>query len=118
MIFYCTNCWEEIKEVDKICPNCGIEISKLEDESFIQKLIRALEHPEPETPIRAAYVIANRKAKESLPYLMNKIKSEKDPFILKAFIEAVLKIDPRLKSEIRNILGETVPITLKKLMKN
>jgi len=62
MIYYCNNCWKEIKVNDKTCPFCSSNQNNLEQESFLQKLIRALNHPESGTPIRAANILGKLNA--------------------------------------------------------
>lgn len=116
MIYYCNNCWKEIKANDKTCPFCGSNQNNLEQESFLQKLIRALNHPEPGTPIRAANILGKLNAKEALPALLNRLEKEKDPFIVEAVIDAIIKIEPDKKSEVKKIIGENVPITIKKFL--
>jgi HEAT repeat protein len=118
MIFYCTNCWKEIKPDDKICPNCGADQTELENESFVKKLIKALNHPEPETPIRAANILAQLKVKKAVPFLIAKLKNEKDPFIIEAVVKALLEIDEdQTKSAILSRLAglKNPPVTIKKI---
>lgn len=118
MVNYCSNCWKEITKEITICPNCGADQNKLEKEIYIDKLIRALDHPEPETPIRAANVLAQLNLKKAVPFLIKKLKREKDPFIIKAIVDALVKIDlSGTKSEIIKILSQNTPVTVKNLLK-
>ena len=115
MIFYCTNCWNEIQKDTQICPNCGANQKALGKESFTDKLINALNHPEPSTPIRAANILGNLKSKEAIPFLINKLEKEKDPFIIKALVDALLKIDAsNTKKLILKLLAENPPVTVKR----
>ncbi len=118
MVYYCTNCWKEIFVSDKICPHCGFDQSKLENESYIQKLIRALNHPEPATPVRAANILSKMSAKEAIPDLLNKLKTERDPFIIEAVVKALLQLEPGSKIQIEKILGSDPPNRIKKLLES
>ncbi len=92
MTFFCTNCWKEIDRSTDVCPHCGKKQSELGQEPFVKKLIRALKHPEPSTPVRAAEILGELKAEEALPYLIELTKHSKDPFIVKAAISSIKKI--------------------------
>ena len=116
MIYYCTNCWNEIDKGVIICHYCAADQTELEQEKFSEKLIRALNHPEPETPIRAAEIIARLKVKEAIPVLISKLQYEKDPFIIEAVVKALLKLDPTRINEIKNIIGTNPPVTVKKIL--
>jgi HEAT repeat protein len=117
MIFYCTNCWKEINKDILTCPYCGADQNELMNATFNDKLIKALNHPEPQTQIRAANILAHLKMKESVPHLLNKLENEKDPYIIKAIVLALIKIDlRRAKSSILKILGVNPPITVKHLI--
>ncbi|MCX8010365.1 MAG: HEAT repeat domain-containing protein, partial [Ignavibacteria bacterium] len=93
MIFYCTNCWNEISETTTICPFCSYDQRQLERETFVNKLIKALNNPEPQTPIRAAKILGELKCQESIPFLFEKLTKESDPFIIESFVKALLQID-------------------------
>lgn len=93
MIFYCMNCWAEIAENCEKCPECGVDQRELLKEDFDAKLIRALNHPEPETVLRAIEIIGNRKLNEALPYLKKIIIENSDPFRTALSLETVSKLD-------------------------
>jgi HEAT repeat protein len=90
--YYCTNCWKEIKKEQAVCPHCHAEQEQLGRETFVQKLIRALHHPEPETPIRAAYVLGELKATDAVQQLTDVLRSSPYPYIAAACAEALGKI--------------------------
>lgn len=113
MTFFCTNCWEEIDRDILICPHCGANQEELDNESYVRKLIRSLSHPEPSTPVRVASIIASLNAKEAIQPMLEKLKKEKDPFIISALVEALLILDVTLKHEIVEIIGKNPPIILK-----
>jgi HEAT repeat protein len=87
--YYCTNCWKELEKEQSICPLCRAEQERLGAETFAQKLIRALRHPESETPIRAAYVLGRLRVREAVPELIHLVHESPDPYIAAACAEAL-----------------------------
>ncbi|MFA3783438.1 zinc-ribbon domain-containing protein [Melioribacteraceae bacterium 4301-Me] len=118
MVFYCTNCWKEIDENTQICPYCGADQVELDNEDFVTKLIRSLNHPEPTTPILVANILADIKAVEAVPALLTKLKVEKDPFIIEALVKALLTLNPQTKNEIKKLIEPNIPITIKDIFDN
>lgn len=53
MVFYCPDCWAEVRAESEHCPACGRSLAA-SDVDFVDKLISALHHPE---PTRAALAI-------------------------------------------------------------
>lgn len=115
MIYYCPNCWKEIGKEILICPNCGADQQEIEKESYVKKLIRSLNHPEPSTPVRVAGILAQLKAKDAVQPMLEKLKTEKDPFIIFALVDALLNIDMNLTQEVLEILGSNPPCIIKNL---
>jgi HEAT repeat protein len=87
--YFCRNCWNEIDEEQTLCPQCGADQRELNAETFIAKLIRALKHPEPETPSRAADILGKLKAREAIPALWDVVEQSEDMFIVASAIEAL-----------------------------
>ena len=55
MTVYCVRCWRDLPFGSRICPACGADVEAVSRErTYVEKLIAALDHPEPETPVRAA----------------------------------------------------------------
>jgi len=44
------------------------------------------------------------------------LQYEKDPFIIEAVVNALLKLDPKKINEIKNIIGANPPVTVKKIL--
>ena len=86
---FCTECWKEIGTGIAQCSFCGTDQNKLSQEPFVLKLIRALHSPEPETPIRAAYVRGQLQASEAVPSLVEIVERDSDPFIKASAIRAL-----------------------------
>jgi hypothetical protein len=79
--YYCTICWAEIDPTERVCPHCGADQELLGQESFTNKLIRALHHPEPETRIRAAFILGKIGASEAIPELRMLLTPTGDPYL-------------------------------------
>jgi HEAT repeat protein len=92
-MFYCPNCWTEVAERATICPHCLADISKRISESdYTDKLISALRHKEPMTPVRAAWVLGERREQRAVPALTKIVKKAKDAFLVESAVEALGKI--------------------------
>ena len=86
---FCSECWKEIEVAAGLCPYCGADQNELGLEPFVRKLIRALHSPEPETPIRAAYVLGQLQASEAVPSLVEIVEGDSDSFIKASAIRAL-----------------------------
>jgi HEAT repeat protein len=91
MIYFCPSCWNEIKNED-VCPECGVDLKELAQEGYEEKLIRALRHPEPTTPARAATLLGEIGSKDAVGPLMELMDSSPDPYIQEAAAIALGRI--------------------------
>ena len=66
-----------------------------EQEDYATKLIAALDHPEPETPVRAAWILGELREARAVSSLMGLVERSSDPYILAAAVEALGKIGDR-----------------------
>ncbi len=114
MKFYCTACWQEMQEASVSCPHCGVSQDQLGKEPFVHKLIRALHHPEPETPVRAAYVLGELRAVEAVPELERVLGQSTDPFLRTAAIRALGKIGGITFSELAGAMSNFAPSILER----
>jgi HEAT repeat protein len=111
VVFYCTNCWIEISPHVEKCPKCGAVQSDLNNEAFDKKLLRALNHPEPETVIRAATILGERRVGEAIPVLESFVTRGTDPFIRTAAIVALGKFnDPNARKFLHDISTKSMTI--------
>jgi HEAT repeat protein len=93
MTFFCTRCWGEIPEAAVRCPHCGDDIAARQSGSdFVDKLLAALHHPEPTTPIRAAWILGRRREPRAVPALAGLAAASPDPFIAEAAVAALGQI--------------------------
>jgi len=97
MTFYCTNCWAEVRESATICPRCGDDIATRQARAdYVDKLIAALHHPIPETAVRAACILGERRERKAVPALMQTVCESENLFLVDAAVEALGKIgDPQ-----------------------
>lgn len=70
MTFYCPECWKEINAVEETCPFCNADILKYEGMDYEKKLINALRHTEPETVLRAVYIVGRLKSEKAVKPLI------------------------------------------------
>jgi HEAT repeat protein len=62
---------------------------------YVEKLIAALDHPEPTTPVRAAWILGTRKERSAVPRLIRLVRESVDPYLVEAAVEALAGIgDP------------------------
>lgn len=91
MTYFCPACWKEITKAD-VCPYCNADLREFSDETFDQKLIRALHHREPSTPVRAATILGERRCKAAVEPLIQVAVSSADPYIKEAAVVALGRI--------------------------
>jgi HEAT repeat protein len=95
MTFFCPQCWQEIPAGAEICPHCRARLSEEDAKPFVVKLRSALHHPEPETAIRAAWILGERQEASAVRDLIHVVETSQDSFLVEAASEALGKIgDP------------------------
>jgi HEAT repeat protein len=91
--FYCPNCWREVSESATICAHCHTNISeRVSQADYIDKLIAALRHKEPMTPVRAAWILGERREQKAVSALTKIVRKAKDAFLVESAVEALGKI--------------------------
>lgn len=100
--FFCPACWVEVSEEARVCPRCGADMEAIQQRrDFVDKLIAALVHPEPETRARAAMILGLRGEKRGVEPLMRAVREARDTFLVEAAIEALGRIgDPECRATI------------------
>ena len=103
MIFYCPACWREVPESIRACPYCKVDVKHLTlERDYVKKLIAALDHPEPQTPIRVAWILGLRGEACAVPHLARIARESDDSYIVEAAVEALGRIgDPSSLEAIR-----------------
>ena len=96
MIFYCPICWHEVSAKDERCSHCGSDLNVADARPLVEKLCSALNHPEGETAVRAAWILGERRETEAVPDLIRAVETAADSFVVESAVEALGKIaDPR-----------------------
>jgi HEAT repeat protein len=96
MIFYCPNCWTTVKEDQKVCPECKVNIEPLDHRSYFEKLVNALNHSERATRIRAAYILGElRDCRAVKPFarVVSKASGIRDVFFIEMVAVALGKVN-------------------------
>jgi HEAT repeat protein len=108
-------CWNEIDESLTVCPSCGADQRLLSKETFVQKLIRALHHPEPETPVRAASVLGKLRAQEAVPEMIQLMRDSPDPYIAAACAQALVRIGRAAAlAELQDMLAGVISVIVRR----
>ena len=68
------------------------KISSWGEKGFTDKLLQALSHPEPETAIRAVYLLGEKRTTEAVDTLVRLFRRTKNPFLQSEVVEAIGKI--------------------------
>ncbi len=88
---FCPNCWSEIGP-GSLCLVCGTDIRALEGDSYEQKLLQALYHPEPTVPVRAATILGELGSKAAVGPLIELAASTSDIYLQEAAATALGRI--------------------------
>ena len=106
MTYFCPSCWREIATSD-LCPHCGADLRQLTDQSYEEKLLGSLSHPDPTVPVRAATILGELGSKAAVHPLIVLALSNPDPYIQEAAVVALGRIgDPRAIPFLRNLTYE------------
>jgi HEAT repeat protein len=93
MRYYCPRCWQDFPEDVPRCPDCGLEIHQfLSEKDYVEKLILGLDHPQQDTPIRAASILGGIGDVRAVQPLIALIKRTKDVYIATAAVRALGQI--------------------------
>ena len=113
MTFYCPICWSEVSKDDGTCKSCGADLASADARPMLEKLCSALAHPEPETALRAAWILGERRERRAVPELIRVVETTSDGFLAEAAAEALGKIaDPRAL-ECLNKAAEDGPVRVR-----
>lgn len=118
MIYYCPHCWREVKAQTGICPFCRGNITMAAHRSFDDKLIAALHHPEPQTPLRVSAILGKRKTAAALPALRARLteelkKSKPDPYLAATLIKTIYTLGGLSVAELRSYTARNYPLSVR-----
>lgn len=93
MRYYCPGCWKDFwNENFEVCPECGYNIKAHNDKDYVDKLLRALNHPSGDVKHWVIMILVQRKEKRAVPCLEKLKRQSKDPSLVRAVQEAIIKI--------------------------
>ena len=113
MKIYCPNCFYPNEENQKTCQKCG-SLIEWKDESYEDKLIKALSHKDPRIVLRAAEILSNFNTDKTKIELTKTIFNTKDPYIQATAVKSLANIsaDKTLKVFRKIALSGTLPARL------
>jgi predicted amidophosphoribosyltransferase len=90
MRFFCPGCWKDFAFAIEACPQCGINVSNFWDrKDLVEKLIHSLQHPEPSTPVRAAWLLGRIKDPRAVGALIKIIQKTRDFYLSREAVRAL-----------------------------
>jgi hypothetical protein len=92
--FFCPACWEQVAEVTRVCPACGVDIPLyLSRTDYGAQLIATLRHPDAGRRLLAAWILSERREQRAVPALRMILLTEKrDVYMAKAAAAALARI--------------------------
>jgi HEAT repeat protein len=103
MVYFCPSCWRVVAQGD-VCSTCGADLQRFRGETYEEKLIRSLSHPEPTVPVRAATILGDLRSKPAIEPLIVLTISNPDPYIQEAAVIALGRIgDERAIPHLQNL---------------
>jgi len=91
--YYCPKCRDDFPEDLDRCPRCDLDISAYyRAKDYVDRLIIALRHPEPETAGRAAWLLGKIKDERAVAPLIGLIGETDDVYIARTAVEALGEI--------------------------
>lgn len=90
---WCFHCYGVNAQAQGACVHCGQWIEAPRGESFEQRLIWALEHPDGDRAILAARTLGVRRVREAIPGLRRLVTAGKDPYLAREALRSVIAIE-------------------------
>lgn len=120
MIFFCPKCWQQVGQHEKMCRHCGTDLDQESLRSFPEKLIAALDHPEPSTPIRAARILSQIGHTAAVPTLLARARKEieqirPDPYLIAACLRAAAELGASTQ-KVKNLLRQAHSDVVRRLV--
>jgi HEAT repeat protein len=119
MPYFCPSCLNELDMDCKHCPFCACDISCFsEGKDFVDKLIAALHHPEPSTPVRAAWILGWLQDERAIGPLYELARDPGDMYIRVAAVRALMAIGTKKASELAEACLQTVSVVERGLLRD
>ena len=90
--WFCPYCWSEVEENDRVCPNCGADLSTFSSLGYDEKLILALDNPIAQNRMLVIEVLGKRKVQKAVYKLCKMLFEYRDTFELIEIAKALLNI--------------------------
>jgi HEAT repeat protein len=92
--YFCPRCWSDFTEDVTRCPQCGLNIHEFWDsKDHIERLVVALHHRDPETRLRAAWLLGRSKDPRAVPPLIDLIRQTQEVYLAREAVSALGNID-------------------------
>lgn len=102
---YCPECYAANNERDAVCGRCGAALNSDPRGDYADRLIWALNHPEPTVAPRAAWILGRRRDAKAVAPLIAVLESRKDMGVQEAAVVALGQIgDPRALPVLQKLL--------------
>jgi len=119
MTYFCPSCLSELDMGYTCCPFCACDIPAFsERRDFVDKLLVALHHPEPSTPVRAAWILGRLQDERAVGPLYELARHAGDMYIRVAAIRALTAIGTKKASELAEACLQTVSVVERGLLRD
>lgn len=92
MVWFCPYCWQEVKEDDRICSNCGANLESFHSLDFYSKLLLGLKNPIVQKRMFVIELICRRKVRSAVQELCILFRKSSDTYELIAIADALYSI--------------------------
>lgn len=106
--YYCPNCWREISPKVRVCPHCRTQLDERAQDSFVDKLLGALNHPIPARAAFAARVLGQQREARAVEPLLHALEIDDEGEVQEAAVRALGEIgDARAVPALDRILNDS-----------
>lgn len=92
MAYFCITCLKETKGITRICPFCGVDLSKYRKKHIEKTLINALKQKEVETVRQAVYILGKLKSSKAVQHLSKLYKRTNNTLLKMEIIDSLNEI--------------------------
>ncbi|MCS6998405.1 MAG: HEAT repeat domain-containing protein [Aquificaceae bacterium] len=106
ILYFCPACWSVVSKDDRICPNCGYDLTEFHHLPYEYKLIMALEHPVKEMKKNVIYTVGRKDLEVAIPHLEIMIARETDPLVLMEVADALSRMSSPEATRLLRMLAQ------------
>jgi hypothetical protein len=111
ILYFCPACWSTVSKDDKVCPNCGYDLTEFHQLPYEYKLIMALEHPVKDMKKNVIYTVGRKDLELALPHFELMVNRETDPIILMEIADALSRMSsPEATNLLRKLAQHRYPV--------